>query len=129
MMRDFGARITASGEVEFSLWAPQARRVEVVAEGAATEMRRDARGMYHARLTAPIGTAYHYRIDGETLVPDPASRAQADDAHGPSLIIDPDYPWQHADWRGLPWAETVIYELHVGAYGGFDGVTAQLPRL
>ncbi|HTJ89667.1 MAG TPA: malto-oligosyltrehalose trehalohydrolase [Acidocella sp.] len=129
MMRHFGARMTASGEVEFSLWAPQARRVEVVAEGAATEMRRDARGMYHARLTAPIGTAYHYRIDGETLVPDPASRAQADDVHGPSLIIDPDYPWQHADWRGLPWAETVIYELHVGAYGGFDGVTAQLPRL
>jgi maltooligosyltrehalose trehalohydrolase len=129
MMRNFGALVTASGEVEFSLWAPQARRVEVVAEGAATEMRRDAGGMYHARLAAPIGAAYRYRIDGETLVPDPASRAQADDVHGPSLIIDPDYPWQHAQWRGLPWAETVIYELHVGAYGGFDGVTAQLPRL
>jgi maltooligosyltrehalose trehalohydrolase len=129
MMRYFGALVTASGEVEFSLWAPQARRVEVVVEGAATQMRRDAGGMYHARLAAPIGAAYHYRIDGGPLVPDPASRGQADDVHGPSLIIDPDFPWQHANWRGLPWAETVIYELHVGIYGGFDGVTAQLPRL
>ncbi|HEY1856321.1 alpha-amylase family glycosyl hydrolase, partial [Acidocella sp.] len=45
------------------------------------------------------------------------------------LVTDLNFRWRHADWRGLPWAETVIYELHVGAYGGFDGVTAQLPRL
>jgi maltooligosyltrehalose trehalohydrolase len=129
MTRHFGALVTASGDVEFSLWAPQAQRVELVVDGAATQMRRDARGMYHARLAVPVGAAYRYRIDGELEVPDPASRAQADDVHGPSLVTAPDFPWQQADWRGRPWAETVIYELHVGAFGGFDGVTAQLPRL
>lgn len=129
MTRQFGAIVTASGDVAFSLWAPQARRVELVIDDVATEMRRDKDGMYHARLAVPAGTAYRYRIDGETLVPDPASRAQADDVHGPSLVTDPDFLWQHAAWRGMPWADTVIYELHVGAYGGFDGVAAQLPRL
>jgi maltooligosyltrehalose trehalohydrolase len=129
MTRQFGARVAASGDIEFSLWAPQARRVEVVVEDVATEMRRDESGMYHAQLAVPVGAAYRYRIDGGTLVPDPASRAQADDVHGPSLITALNFRWQHADWRGLPWAETVIYELHVGACGGFDGVTAQLPRL
>ena len=33
--------------------------------------------MYHARLSAPVGAAYRYRIDGGLEVPDPASRAQA----------------------------------------------------
>ena len=129
MTRHFGALVTAAGDVEFSLWAPEARQVEVVVDGAATEMRRDETGTYHARLSVPVGAAYRYRIDGEMEVPDPASRAQSADVHGPSLVTDLNFHWQHADWRGRPWAETVIYELHVGAYGGFDGVTAQLPRL
>ena len=129
MTRYFGALVTAAGEVEFSLWAPEACQVDVVVEGAATKMRRDETGLHHARLAVPVGAAYRYRIDGEMEVPDPASRAQSADVHGPSLVTDLNFHWQHADWRGRPWAETVIYELHVGAYGGFDGVTAQLPRL
>ena len=92
-------------------------------------MRRDEAGLYHARLSAPVGAAYRYRIDGRIEVPDPASRAQSTDVHGASLVTDLRFCWRHADWRGRPWAETVIYELHVGAYGGFDGVRAQLPRL
>ena len=30
---------------------------------------------------------------------------------------------------GRPWHEAVVYELHPGAFGGFDGIRAQLPRL
>jgi maltooligosyltrehalose trehalohydrolase len=50
--------------------------------------------------------------------------------HGPSEVIDPrSYQWTHTDWHGRPWEETVLYELHVGAMGGYAGVTARLPEL
>ena len=32
-------------------------------------------------------------------------------------------------WRGRPWEEAVLYELHAGILGGFTGVTRELPRL
>ena len=32
-------------------------------------------------------------------------------------------------WRGRPWRETVLYELHAGVLGGFRGVARELPRL
>ena len=54
---------------------------------------------------------------------DPASRFQPEDVHGPSEVIDPRaYRWEHTNWHGRPWEETVLYELHVGALGGFAGV-------
>jgi malto-oligosyltrehalose trehalohydrolase len=66
-------------------------------------------------------------------VPDPASRYQPDDVHGPSVIVDPrSYAWQARAWRGRPWHEAVLYELHVGAFtpeGDFDGVRRRLDRL
>ncbi len=71
-----------------------------------------------------------YRLGTGQSVPDPASRAQVDDVHGPSLVIDPEsYHWQHPDWRGRPWPEAVIYELHVGTHGGFAAVQSDLDRL
>ena len=64
------------------------------------------------------------------LVPDPASRAQADDVHDPSVVVDPRrYAWRNTAWRGRPWRETVLYELHAGILGGFRGVARELPRL
>ncbi|OYV41370.1 MAG: malto-oligosyltrehalose trehalohydrolase [Rhodospirillales bacterium 20-64-7] len=126
----FGARIVGPGEVEFSLWAPEAKRVDVVLEGGAIlPLRRLENGLYTGRAAAAVGTLYRYRIDGNAQVPDPASRAQSSDVHDASVVVDTAFPWTHPDWRGRPWAETVIYELHAGAFGGFAGVTEQLPRL
>ncbi|HWG05109.1 MAG TPA: malto-oligosyltrehalose trehalohydrolase, partial [Beijerinckiaceae bacterium] len=63
-------------------------------------------------------------------LPDPASRAQTGDVHDWSLVIDPfAYKWRDRDWRGRPWEEAVLYELHVGLFGGFRGVIRELPRL
>jgi malto-oligosyltrehalose trehalohydrolase len=79
------------------------------------------------------GSRYRYRIDGGLRVPDPASRFQPDDAHGPSQVVDPrSWHWADADWTGRPWEETVIYELHVGAFsaqGSFAAVTQRLDYL
>ena len=65
---------------------------------------------------AAAGTLYDYRIDGGQHVPDPASRYQPDDVHGPSQVVDPErFDWQDGHWRGRPWEEAVIYEMHTGA--------------
>jgi Alpha amylase, catalytic domain len=63
-------------------------------------------------------------------VPDPASRAQAGDVNDCSIVIDPTaYQWRNRHWRGRPWPQTVLYELHCGALGGFRDVAGDLPRL
>ena len=64
-------------------------------------------------------------------MPDPASRAQADDVHGPSSwSIRAPIAWRNPGWRGRPWRETVLYELHVGASAAdFAGVRARAARL
>jgi 1,4-alpha-glucan branching enzyme len=55
---------------------------------------------------------------------------QPQDVHGPSEVIDPRaYRWEHTNWHGRPWEETVLYELHVGAMGGYAGVQKRLPAL
>jgi 1,4-alpha-glucan branching enzyme/maltooligosyltrehalose trehalohydrolase len=88
------------------------------------------------RLTtdkATTGTRYRFRIDGDMLVPDPASRFQPEDVHGPSEVVDPGaWSWRDAGWRGRPWEETVIYELHVGSFtpqGSFASVKEKLDYL
>jgi maltooligosyltrehalose trehalohydrolase len=116
-------------DVQFRLWAPDARSVELVLDGAAHEMTPDARGLFTLNAPAAPGTPYRFRIDGGSEVPDPAARAQAGDVGDASLVVDQEFAWKHADWTGRPWEQTVIYELHVGAMGGFAGVTAALPRL
>ena len=53
--------------------------------------------------------------------------------HGPSEVIDPAaFDWPEDDWRGRPWEEAVIYELHVGSFtaaGNFAGVIERLDYL
>jgi maltooligosyltrehalose trehalohydrolase len=66
-------------------------------------------------------------------MPDPASRANPDDIHGPSEVIDPlAYEWDDEAWRGRPWNEAALYELHVGTFspeGTFAGAEKKLGHL
>ena len=126
---EFGARLQANGTTRFRLWAPDVADVAVEIAGKSTPMVRDEDGVFSAALTAPAGTRYRYRVSSDLAVPDPASRLQAGDVHDDSVVVDPAYKWQHPEWRGRPWAETVVYELHAGAAGGFPGIAADLPRL
>ncbi|ETK25007.1 putative trehalose trehalohydrolase protein [Pseudomonas sp. FH1] len=115
----------------FALWAPDAFYVSVELEnGKSVAMLPQADGWFETEIACPAGTRYRFNIDGEMDVPDPASRAQASDVHGWSLVVDPlVYQWRHSQWQGRPWHEAVIYELHVGAMGGYAGVEKHLPRL
>ena len=87
-------------------------------------------GWFEIVVNCGPGTVYRYLLPDGTAVPDPASRAQSNDVHGPSVVVDPaSYIWRNEHWRGRPWEEAVLYELHVGILGGFGGVARELPRL
>jgi len=139
----FGAEVLADGRVRFRLWAPAAKRVDLCLEGnpakaaaASTTlpMRTAPEGWFHLDTgRAGPGTRYRFAIDGGMRVPDPASRFQAEDVHGASTVVNPAaWQWQDAGWRGRPWEETVLYELHVGSFsarGDFEGVREKLDYL
>ncbi|MFL1386103.1 malto-oligosyltrehalose trehalohydrolase [Pseudomonas tritici] len=126
-----GAIMLDAQHTRFALWAPDAFYVSVELEdGKSVAMLPQADGWFETEIKCPAGTRYRYNIDGEMDVPDPASRAQASDVHGWSLVVDPlAYQWRHSNWQGRPWHEAVIYELHVGALGGYAAVEKHLPRL
>ncbi|MGF6775090.1 malto-oligosyltrehalose trehalohydrolase [Paraburkholderia sp. GAS334] len=134
----FGAQLRGADSPQprtrFRFWAPSCRVVTVEIEGgaptASVAMTPTGNGWFEAEVACGAGTLYRYRLDDGLTVPDPASRFQPQDVHGPSEVIDPRaYTWQHTNWHGRPWEETVLYELHVGALGGYKGVTQRLPAL
>jgi maltooligosyltrehalose trehalohydrolase len=115
-LRQFGPRGDGSEGTIFRLWAPAARTVDLVTSQV-TPMRRLPGGWYEIEYPAArAGTRYKFRIDDDVEVPDPASSFQPGDVFGPSEVIDHSYPWQQADWRGRPWHEAAILELHVGTF-------------
>ncbi|MCX2898143.1 malto-oligosyltrehalose trehalohydrolase [Pseudomonas mandelii] len=126
-----GAIMLDAEHTRFALWAPDAVGVSVELEdGPSLPLLPQANGWFVIETRCPAGTRYRYNIDGELQVPDPASRAQAGALHLHSVVVDPGaYQWQHTGWQGRPWHEAVIYELHVGALGGFAGVEQHLARL
>jgi maltooligosyltrehalose trehalohydrolase len=125
-----GATRVGDHLTRFALWAPDAKSVSVVFDdGELLPMIAEADGWYVVESDCSPGTAYRYQIDGDLEVPDPASRAQVSDVHSQSVVVDHQgYPWKHR-WQGRPWHEAVIYEVHVGLLGGFEGVIKHLPRL
>ena len=127
----FGAQLLDDGRVRFRIWAPAQQAVELVlGDDKRLPMRRSGDGWFQVTAACAPGTEYRYRLDDGMTVSDPASRAQSADVHGPSVIVDPrSYQWRNGGWRGRPWQETVLYELHVGICGGFVGVMRELPRL
>jgi maltooligosyltrehalose trehalohydrolase len=133
----WGAQWLGKGRAAFHVWAPAASAVDVQLNGRHIAMSNDGgdgKGRWHAEADCTAGMPYRFVLtlaDGKTLsIADPASRAQQGDVDGDSLVVDPgDYRWQHPEWQGRPWHEAVIYELHVGALGGFDAVAAKLPAL
>lgn len=126
----FGATYLGNRRTRFRLWAPSQEKVAVEVDGRSTTMAPHPEGWFEVETDAAPGARYMYRLGSGQAVPDPASRAQAEDVHGPSLVVDPNsYRWRHPDWRGRPWHETVLYELHAGTHGGFAGVQSDLDRL
>ncbi|MBA3476799.1 MAG: malto-oligosyltrehalose trehalohydrolase, partial [Lautropia sp.] len=132
----FGAEVGEDGSVRFRLWAPSHAEVRVEIDGRSKPrpMQAAADG-WHELVTneARAGSTYRFVLPDGMRVPDPASRFQPQDVHGPSEVIDPRaYRWRDAGWKGRAWEEAVVYELHVGAFtrqGTFGGIIDKLDHL
>jgi maltooligosyltrehalose trehalohydrolase len=126
----FGPDIASSG-VTFRLWAPAARRVELIGDHSAELQRTGDDGWFKTEVAgARPGARYQFRIDEQRAVPDPASRFQPDDAHGPSEVVDHNaFQWQTRGWTGRPWHECIFLELHVGTFTREGSFRAAIERL
>jgi len=108
--------------VEIVTPAPLSRPLEPVGDG-----------YFHGIVDGVgAGARYFFRLDSGRRRPDPASRLQPDGVHGPSEVVDLGFAREDRDWTGLPIADYVLYEIHVGAFsaeGTFDGVIPYLDGL
>ncbi|MBV9481699.1 MAG: malto-oligosyltrehalose trehalohydrolase [Acidobacteria bacterium] len=134
----FGAAYRAGEGVRFRLWAPRAKGVALHLSDqkgqVILDMHACGEGWFELiSERAGPGSHYQYQIDGGIKIPDPASRFQPTDVHGPSEVIDPEeVDWDDSEWFGREWGEAVIYELHIGTFtpqGSFAGVLGRLDYL
>lgn len=133
MRRRWGPRSTGGGVV-FRLWAPSEHRVTLLAGGQEIVLQPLEDG-WHAAETDHVrpGDPYVFRLSDGSTIPDPAAHAQEARVDGPSLLVDHEtYAWDNPGWRGRPWEEAVIYELHIGTFtpeGTFRAAIEKLAHL
>jgi malto-oligosyltrehalose trehalohydrolase len=134
--KPFGCELR-DGVCHFTLWGPSIPEITLRIEGSVPmeyPMHAGPGGWHRLSLrdTGP-GTLYRFRLPDGLAVPDPASRFNPADVHGPSEVIDPHaFEWSDGNWRGRPWEEAVIYELHIGTFsaeGTFRGAESRLDHL
>ncbi len=130
MMWTWGPTLVGDG-ARFRFWAPAHQNVRLRLADGDHPMDRDAEGWFEAHAPeAAAGAEYAFVLDDGMVVPDPASRAQADGVHDASRLIAPEaYAWQNEGWAGRSWEEAVIYEIHIGAFTPEGTFRAAIDRL
>ena len=134
----------------FRVWAPARETMELWLSGRDTglpmhdsalpiddtilPMQKDGKGYFVCDVPAiTAGERYMYRPDGGSLYPDPASAYQPEGVYAASCVVDhAAFSWSDGDWKGRPLAESILYELHVGAFtqeGTFDAIIPRLDAL
>jgi len=123
-----------AGGYEFVLWAPNAERVELKIEAPeqrSVAMEPDAAG-YRRCVVEDLqpGARYRYELDGEALLPDPASPFQPEGVHGPSEVVDHGaFAWSDAAFGGIGLGDLILYELHLGTFTAQGDCDAAIERL
>jgi maltooligosyltrehalose trehalohydrolase len=116
------------------VWAPAARTVAGDVDGEQLELHPGADGWWRADLqTLRHGDDYDFLVDGRGPFPDPRSRWQPAGVNGPSRFYDDGrFAWTDDEWRGMPLAGSIVYELHIGTFtteGTLDAAIARLDHL
>jgi maltooligosyltrehalose trehalohydrolase len=132
--------------VIFSVWAPNAKSVDLVLGERRFALEPLADGYWQADVAADTRQGYRYSIDGSAAVPDPRSRWQPEGVHGASHVIAaealravppkavPPEPERrvNGEFHAEPLSDAVIYELHVGTFtpeGTYAAALRKLPYL
>jgi malto-oligosyltrehalose trehalohydrolase len=132
----FGTAVEQDGAIQFTFFAPGVQNVQLELQGLREPlpMVRGTHGWHQLTTSAAtVGARYRFLLPGGTRVPDPASRYQPEDVHGPSQVMDTQrFLWTDAAWRGRAWSEAILYELHTGTFtkeGTFSAATEKLDYL
>ena len=130
--RPLGARPGPDGTTTFRVWAPAPGALALRVGDAEHPLADAGHGVFEAKAAAAHGDDYVFALDGHEL-PDPATRWQPEGLRGRSRVLDPArLTWSDDGWTGVPLAELVVYELHVGAFtagGTFAAAIEHFPAL
>jgi maltooligosyltrehalose trehalohydrolase len=132
-----GANYTGDNKCVFSVWDPLKKSMVLHLLDPSErklEMKKSEEGYFKLELdNVPPGSRYFFMPDKEKDYPDPVSHFQPEGVHGPSAVIDHDnYIWQDEQWRGLPFQDLILYELHIGTFtpeGTFEAAIGRLDDL
>ncbi len=122
---------------EFIVWVPNSSKVSLVLTGK-NEMhpmeKIGADGYWKLILNGvKPGIEYMYQLDGQMLLPDPASFFQPRGVFGPSAVVDHgSFIWRASHWRGLRLKDMIFYELHIGSFtpeGTFKATSDRIGEL
>ncbi|MCP2122097.1 UNVERIFIED_ORG: malto-oligosyltrehalose trehalohydrolase [Pantoea agglomerans] len=132
--RHWGAEYISDDVVRFRVWAEGQKNLTLRLNDNDIPMAASGNGWFQAEVPGiRHGAEYQFVLQDGMTVPDPASRAQKGDVNGPSVVIDHRrYAHVNRGWKGRPWEETVIYELHMGTFtpeGTFRAAIDKLPYL
>lgn len=98
------------------IWAPDAKRVEIVIGDEVIELAPSGEHFITPEALA-AGTRYFVSVDGGMHLPDPRSMCQPEGPHGPSEVVDPaSFEWSDDSWIGQSLLGKVFYELHIGTF-------------
>lgn len=147
----FGTRYLSGNRTEFNFWAPDSKTVSLWLKNN-NKSRKDSedndfwhkfpmkqkKDGWFQLITkhAGCGTVYKFELDNKMTVPDPASLYQPEDVHGASVLINlKEKKGKYTDkfeWKGRPWNEAIIYEIHTGTFtqeGTFKALEKKLDYL
>lgn len=135
-----GAEWIANAGVHFRIWAPDHDQATLfvqfphTSDSTSFTLANERNGYFSLFLPdIPEHTRYWFVLpSSQNPLADPASRCQPQGPFGPSVVINPDYPWTDQKWPGTLLSQQVIYELHIGTFtseGTFQAATARLPQL
>jgi maltooligosyltrehalose trehalohydrolase len=119
--------------VIFSVWAPDAKSVDLVLGERRFALEPLADGYWQADVAADTRRGYRYSIDGSAAVPDPRSRWQPEGVHGASHVIAAEsLKAVPLEFHARPLSDAIIYELHLGTFtpeGTYAAARRKLPYL
>src|SRR5216110_2963897 len=135
-----GAEVITENQTHFRIWAPKARKLDVVIEQGPDSERTfrsltpEPAGYFSGAINAEVGSRYRFRVNnGEMLYPDRVSRFQPAGPHGPSCIVDArQFKWTDSQWPGITLKGQIFYEMHIGTFtteGTWRAAAEQLPEL
>lgn len=137
-----GAELIGEGRTHFRIWAPKAKRLDVVLESSPEDeaertfhpLEAEDGGYFSGSIAADSGAFYRFRVNGaEAFHPDPASRFQPQGVHRSSCVVDPArFRWSDQEWKGLQMPGQVIYEMHIGTFtreGTWQAAARELAEL